>query len=70
MSAQETAFRDAYIQAAEGFHENHLRRAIAHYTLLSLVRHIHISTRIPSRRHLTAAMLTLCETRLQPLREP
>jgi hypothetical protein len=77
MSEQEAALREAFIQAwlsfqtdDPNFDVNQLRRAIESYTLLSLVRHIHISTRIPARRSFTATLLALCETRLQylPLR--
>jgi hypothetical protein len=32
-----------------------------------LVRHIHISTRIPDRRPYTEAILTLCEQRLRAM---
>ncbi|MEA5447243.1 phosphotransferase [Leptolyngbya sp. CCNP1308] len=39
-------------------------REIDLYTVLTLVRHIHISTRIPSRRRYTEALLSLSETRL------
>ncbi|MBE9113788.1 phosphotransferase, partial [Nodosilinea sp. LEGE 07298] len=41
-----------------------LQHDIELYTLLTLVRHLHISTRIPSRRPYTEAILKLCETRL------
>jgi len=34
------------------------------YTMLSLARHIFISTRFPERRHLTEPLLALCEERL------
>lgn len=44
---------------------NALRLAIEQYTVLSLVRHIHISTRIATRRPLTASILALCEQRLR-----
>jgi aminoglycoside phosphotransferase (APT) family kinase protein len=38
--------------------------AIEAYTTLSLVRHIYLSTRFPSRRGTTAQVLELCERRL------
>lgn len=40
------------------------RRAIQVYTTLTLVRHIHISTRFPDRQQITEALLELCEQRL------
>ncbi|PSN11982.1 hypothetical protein C7293_22165 [filamentous cyanobacterium CCT1] len=49
-------------QAAEAV--SALRREIELYTVLTLVRHLHISTRIPSRRPYTERLLGLCETRL------
>jgi hypothetical protein len=76
MSEQEAALREALIQAwlssqtdDPNFDVNQLRRAIEYYTVLSLVRHIHISTRIPARRSLTEKILALCETRSQQLQE-
>ncbi|WP_204141630.1 phosphotransferase [Halomicronema sp. CCY15110] len=76
MGDQEAAFREAFMRAwlSAGADKhtveiNQLHRAIELYTVLSLVRHIHISNRIPARRHLTAAILTLCETRSQQLRQ-
>jgi thiamine kinase-like enzyme len=77
MDDREAALREAFIrawvssQAADStFDADHFRIAIEHYTVLSLVRHIHISTRIPSRHSFTETLLALCETRLQylPLR--
>jgi len=72
---QEVALREAFVQAwitagADGdrVDAQQLRMAIDHYTVLSLVRHIHISNRIAARRPLTAKILHLCETRLQSLR--
>jgi aminoglycoside phosphotransferase (APT) family kinase protein len=38
--------------------------AIEAYTTLTLARHVQLSTRFPERRHLTAALLALCEARL------
>jgi thiamine kinase-like enzyme len=72
MDAQASAFREAYLQAAASSgdrrqNEPSLHRAIELYTVLSLVRHIHISTRIRDRRPLTATILSLCETRLRQL---
>ncbi|OKH50023.1 phosphotransferase family protein [Phormidium tenue] len=44
-------------------------REIDLYTVLTLVRHIHISTRIPNRRPHTEALLSLSETRLANMLE-
>jgi aminoglycoside phosphotransferase (APT) family kinase protein len=41
-----------------------VRPAIQVYTTLTLVRHIHISTRFPDRQQITGALLELCEQRL------
>lgn len=76
MAKQEVALKEAFIQTCTSssqsdvkpVEENYLRRAIEHYTLLSLVRHIHISTRIPSRRPFTESILHLCETRSQQIK--
>ena len=38
--------------------------AVRTYTLLTLARHIFLSTKFPERQHLTHALLTLCEERL------
>ncbi|WOD37002.1 aminoglycoside phosphotransferase family protein [Nodosilinea sp. E11] len=74
MDAQVATLRDTFIQAwisssaADPTADpNQLPMAIELYNVLSLVRHIHISTRIPSRRHLTEEILILCEIRLQKL---
>lgn len=60
LRAVETAFRDRFLAldaevTAERVHA---------YTLLSLARHIHISTRIPERRGLTRSLIELCAARL------
>lgn len=43
-----------------------LTQAIEGFVTLTLVRHIHISTRIVARRSQTAAIVALCERRLAP----
>ncbi|HEY9888233.1 MAG TPA: hypothetical protein V6D02_07510, partial [Candidatus Obscuribacterales bacterium] len=72
MAKQEAALRTAFMQgwssAAAGhppLDASQLSLAIEHYTCLSLVRHIHISDRMASRRCYTERILSLCETRLQ-----
>lgn len=64
---RELALQQAYlseISADRGFELATTAREIDLYTVLTLVRHIHISTRIPSRRLYTEALLSLSETRL------
>ncbi len=41
-----------------------LRPSVKAYSLLTLARHIYLSTRFPDRQHLTQALITLCEHRL------
>ena len=41
------------------------RQAVAVYTILTLVRHIHLSTHFPERHQWTGQLLELCEQRLQ-----
>lgn len=73
LADREEALREAYVTrwlAAEsglGGSEDEWRWAIALYTELSLVRHIHISISIPERRPYTEAILTLCEQRLRAM---
>lgn len=66
MADQEAALRDTFIDAcsARGLSAESLRHEIELYTFLTLVRHIHISTRIAERNHCTESILALCETRL------
>ncbi len=69
---REAALRDTYLNQArsdgsDGVALTALTQEIERYTLLSLVRHIHISTRIARRRPYTAALLALCEARLASL---
>ncbi|WP_456429750.1 phosphotransferase [Rhodocaloribacter sp.] len=60
--AWETAFEDAFA----ALHGEEIRAAVRAYATLSLVRHVHISTRIPERRCITEALIALCEARLAP----
>ena len=58
---REIALREAFLQqAGEAF-----RPAVEAYTVLTLVRHIFISTQIAERRPYTEPLLDFCETRLQ-----
>jgi len=43
------------------------RKAVRVYTLLTLVRHIYLSTQFPERRQFTEKILELCEQRLSTL---
>lgn len=57
----EAALIDRYV----ALHGAQIRPSIAVYTLLTLARHISISTQIPARRRTTVALLDLCERRLR-----
>ncbi|ESA33374.1 aminoglycoside phosphotransferase [Leptolyngbya sp. Heron Island J] len=67
MADRETALRETFINtfSIPGLSAENLRYEIERYTLLTLVRHIHISTRIATRNHCTELLLALCETRLK-----
>ncbi|PSR16852.1 aminoglycoside phosphotransferase, partial [filamentous cyanobacterium CCP3] len=74
LSDRETMLKMAYLdltcrsdQDSEAI--DALRREIELYTVLTLVRHLHISTRIPNRRPYTEPLLELCETRLGKTQE-
>ncbi|YAF97093.1 MAG: phosphotransferase family protein [Nodularia sp. CChRGM 3473] len=56
----ENAFTTRFLELTS----NKIYPAIAAYTTLTLVRHIHISTQFAERRPFTAALLNLCEQRL------
>lgn len=58
--AIEQALEDRFLDLSEGV----TRAAVRGYTNLTLVRHIFLSTNFPERRHLTEALLQLCEERL------
>jgi hypothetical protein len=55
------ALRDRFVELAG----KHTAPAVGAYTTLTLVRHIHLSTRFPGRESLTERLLELCEERLQ-----
>ncbi|HSM83369.1 MAG TPA: phosphotransferase, partial [Nodosilinea sp.] len=63
LADRETALREAFI-ALTPHRAEALGAEIELYTLLTLVRHIHISQRITSRRSYTEALMVLCEARL------
>ena len=67
MADQEAALQDTFIDTCSTLNlpAENLRYEIELYTVLTLVRHIHISTRIAERNHCTESILTLCETRLK-----
>ena len=56
----EQALEEAFVRLAGAA----FRPAVRAYAMLTLVRHIAISTRIPERRDWTLALLELCEQRL------
>ncbi|MGP1375247.1 MAG: phosphotransferase [Almyronema sp.] len=75
LSQQEKALQTAFVEvccaaetgtAVAGLAER-LHAEIEIYSLLSLVRHIAISQRLPARRAYSEAILQLCEARLQLL---
>lgn len=74
MADRELAFREAFVKASISLEDtcfwgtaDELQAAIALYTVLTLVRHIHISSRIPERRPYTEAILALCEARMREM---
>ncbi len=69
-SLRETGHPDALADAEQAIEERfielqgaHCRRALRAYTILTLVRHIYLSTRLPGN-HVTEPLLVLCEKRL------
>ena len=56
----ELAFRSRFLQLAG----SHLAESVELYTVLSLARHIYLSTQFVERQPLTEAILELCEQRL------
>lgn len=54
------ALEDRFVELAGEGH----RDAVRAYAMLSLARHVYISTRVAARREFTAAILELCEARL------
>ena len=56
---QERAFVNRYCKLAPA--DSDLRFRIEAFTLLTMVRHIQISTRVPNRAHLTETILQHCE---------
>jgi aminoglycoside phosphotransferase (APT) family kinase protein len=56
----ERAFEDRYVELTD----ESLRHPIRVYHLLTLARHVQISQRIRERRHLTTAVIELCEREL------
>jgi hypothetical protein len=60
LSDVERALRDRFAELAGAA----VRPAVSAYAILTLVRHIHLSTVLPGRRHLTGRVLELCEEAL------
>ncbi|MDQ3927776.1 MAG: aminoglycoside phosphotransferase family protein [Chloroflexota bacterium] len=60
LAAVEEALEERFVELSG----QQVRRSIHVYTALTLVRHIHISTRFPDRQHITEALLELCEQEL------
>lgn len=61
----EVAFEERYLQLAG----DSAREAVRIYTLLTLARHIQLSTQFEDRGHTTVPLMGLCEERLQSLGE-
>ncbi len=59
----ERAMEDHFVMLAG----KRVRPAVRVYTILTLVRHIHLSTLFEDRRPYTEALLALCETRLHEM---
>jgi aminoglycoside phosphotransferase (APT) family kinase protein len=57
---REEALEERYLELAGDVSLDALRA----YAVLTLARHVHISTTFPARRHTTSALLELCEERL------
>jgi hypothetical protein len=57
----EKAFEDRFLELTG----ESARYAVKTYTLLTLARHIFLSTKFPERCHLTHALLSICERRLE-----
>ncbi|HEX8229934.1 MAG TPA: phosphotransferase [Chloroflexia bacterium] len=63
LSTVEEALEERFVELSG----EQVRRSIQVYAALTLVRHIHISTRFPDRQHITEALLELSEQRLASL---
>ncbi len=62
----ERALEEKYLElSGEVTHDS-----VRTYSILTLVRHIHISTRLPRRSHTTADIIDLCEQRLDIAERP
>lgn len=61
--------QNAFVQHFLELSGNSKKFSIEVYTLFTLARHIYISTQFPSRCHLTEALISLCERRLDSLLE-
>jgi aminoglycoside phosphotransferase (APT) family kinase protein len=61
LAYREQAMEERFVElSGEG-----TRHAVRVYAALTLARHIHLSTLLPERRHLTRDLLDLCEERLE-----
>lgn len=60
LSDQEQALVERFVNLSG----ESVRPSIRTYTILTLVRHVYLSTQFPARYHTTAALLELCEERL------
>jgi hypothetical protein len=60
LAPQEAALQEAFLAHAG----EQCRLAVSAYTVLSIARHIYLSTQFPDRRQFTYALLELCEQRI------
>jgi aminoglycoside phosphotransferase (APT) family kinase protein len=63
LATAEAALIDRYLQLSPLISQH----SVQVYTLLTLVRHIYLSTQFPERRHITEALLDACESDLSRL---
>jgi Ser/Thr protein kinase RdoA (MazF antagonist) len=66
LSAQEDAMEERFVELSG----EPARSAVRAYTLLTLVRHVYLSTQYAGRQQLTETLLELCEERLSRALEP
>ena len=66
LTAVEVAVEERFLELSGA----HRQAALRVYALLTLLRHVYLSHRLPGRGHCTDALLALCERRLGALERP
>jgi len=66
LADRERALEDRFVELTG----EHVRPRIRTYAMLTLARHVYLSTTFPERRPFTPVLLDLCETRLKAMRPP